>query len=63
MYSVELTKEEMEQAKQTALSGQSFGNEEDSEITYLKVVTVKNLLGCSLPVDWSMFGMIMRALL
>jgi 8-oxo-dGTP pyrophosphatase MutT (NUDIX family) len=64
MYAAELTEEEMTKAKETAKSGKMFGNNvTDSEQTYLHVATVKDLLGSQLPVDWSMFGMIMRALL
>ena len=63
LFAAELTKEEMDQAKESAKSNMMFGNIEDSEQTYLYITTVKELMDTILPVDWSMFGMIMRALL
>jgi ADP-ribose pyrophosphatase YjhB (NUDIX family)/nucleoside 2-deoxyribosyltransferase len=58
---VELTEKEMAEAKESAKSKKMFGNIEDSEQTYLYVTTIKELMGTNLPVDWAMFGMIMRA--
>ncbi|KKN67670.1 hypothetical protein LCGC14_0459290 [marine sediment metagenome] len=62
LYAAELTKEEMMQAKEAAETRKMYGNIGDSEQTYLHVATVKDLMGSELPVDWSMFGMIMRAI-
>lgn len=61
MFAAELTEEEMNQAKALAESDKAFGNEKDSERTYVRVVTVRDLLGTDVPVDWSMMGMILRA--
>jgi len=47
LFAVELTEEEINQA---------------SERTYVRVVTVRDLLGTDVPVDWSMMGMILRAI-
>lgn len=63
LYAAELTDEEMKMAKQTAINETIFGNIEDSEQTVVHVTTVRDLMGINLPIDWSMFGMIMRAIL
>ena len=61
-YAAELTDQEMATAKQVAQKRTVFGNEEDSERTYLEVVTLGGLLSqdCA---DWTNVGMIVQALL
>ncbi|MDB4278092.1 NUDIX hydrolase [Deltaproteobacteria bacterium] len=62
LFAVELTEEEMVQAKALALAGEAFGLEEDSERTYVEVRTVREMVHTEL-VDWSMLGMIFKGLL
>lgn len=59
VYAVELKQDEIEDAKQLAASGQTFGVEEDTERTYVEVYQLKDIKKY---VDWSMEGMIYRAL-
>lgn len=59
VYAVELEQHEMEQLKQIAASGQTFGVQEDTEKTYVEVCPVREI---SKQVDWSMEGMIYRAI-
>jgi hypothetical protein len=61
LYAVELTEEEMAQAIALANSGETFGLEEDTERTYVDVRTVREMVHTGL-VDWSMLGMIFKAL-
>lgn len=63
MYAAELTEEEMDEAKVVAASKKNFGNEQDSERTYLQIATVGDLYDGTLLVDWSMMGMILRAVI
>lgn len=58
VYAVELTQDEIEHAKQLAASKQIFGVEEDTERTYVEVYQLKDI---GQYVDWSMEGMIYRA--
>ena len=62
VFAAELTEQEMATAKQVAQRHTVFGNEEDSERTYLEVVTLKDLLSRD-HADWSNVGMITQALL
>jgi hypothetical protein len=59
VYAIPLEKHEIEQAKQLAASGQTFGVEEDTEKTYLEVCQLRDI---GKYVDWSMEGMIYRAI-
>jgi ADP-ribose pyrophosphatase YjhB (NUDIX family) len=59
VYAVELEQHEMEQIKQIAASGQTFGVQEDTEKTYVEVYQVSEV---SQHVDWSMAGMIYCAI-
>jgi hypothetical protein len=59
VYAVELEPDEIEQAKQLAASEKTFGVEEESERTYVEVFQLKEI---GKYVDWSMEGMIYRAI-
>jgi ADP-ribose pyrophosphatase YjhB (NUDIX family) len=61
LFAVELTAEEMAQAKALAAAGVTHGIEEDSERTYVDVRTVRELVYTEL-IDWSMLGMVLKAL-
>lgn len=61
LYVVELTADEMAQAKALAASGTAHGLEEDSERTYIEVRTLRQMIHTGL-VDWSMLGMVFKAL-
>ena len=58
-YSVELTEEEIEWFK--SQKGIVHGKEEDTERTFIEVVTVKDLLK-NTDVDWSILGMVFSAI-
>jgi hypothetical protein len=60
VYAIELEAHEIEYARQIANSNQSFGITEDTERTYVQVYKLKEI---SQYVDWSMEGMIYRAVL
>lgn len=59
VYAVELEQHELEQIKQIAASGQTFGVQEDTEKTYVEVYQVSEV---GQHVDWSMEGMIYHAI-
>ncbi|MDM8557493.1 nucleoside 2-deoxyribosyltransferase domain-containing protein [Candidatus Parabeggiatoa sp. HSG14] len=59
VYAVELEQSEIEQAKQLAASGKTFGVEDESERTYVEVCQLKDI---GKYIDWSMEGMIYRAI-
>jgi len=61
LYAAELTGGEMAQAVALAKSGETFGLEEDTERTYVEVRTLREMVYTEL-VDWSMLGMIFKAL-
>lgn len=61
-YVAELTSTEMVQAKQVAKNQTTHGVTEDSERTYLEVLTLGDMLKSD-TVDWSNVGMIVQALL
>lgn len=60
-YAAELTRVEIEQAEKLMATEETFGEEQDSERTYVEVVTVKDMLRDGL-VDWTTVGLVMRAL-
>ncbi len=60
-FAVELTDEEIAQAKILAANGTTHGVEEDSELTYVEVATVRDIRDNEL-VDWSTLGLIYQAL-
>ncbi len=60
VYVVELNELEITEAKQIAASKQTYGVKEDSEQTYIEVCKLKDV---GKFVDWSMEGMIYRAIL
>ena len=62
LFSVELTEEQMEQARKLAKENKAFGVEEDSERTYAEVSTIRHLLSGRVEVDWSTLGMIFAGL-
>jgi len=61
-YAAELTAGEMQQAQALAASNAVQGVEEDTERTYVEVVSLRDALKESL-LDWSMVGMICQTLL
>lgn len=61
LFSCWLTDEQFKQATEAALSKKVFGNEADTERTYLQIFSIKELLNGSI-VDWSTLGMIFQAL-
>lgn len=65
LFSCELTEEQFEQARHAAANNQVFGNLEDSERTFIRIARVRDLLQTREvnPVDWSMLGMICKAIL
>jgi len=58
LYAVRLTKEEMDSIP----TDKTFGVAEDTELTYLAVQNVRDLLEEDL-IDWSMMGMVFKAML
>jgi ADP-ribose pyrophosphatase YjhB (NUDIX family) len=63
VFSYELAEEEYEKIMNSVKSGETFGLEEDSELTYLEVVRVADILAGTAEVDWSTAGMVASALL
>jgi len=61
LFVVELTAEEMAQAREAADAGETHGVEADTERTYLEVSTIKQLLDNGV-VDWATLGMIFEGL-
>jgi len=61
LFAVELTPAELLEARWDAMEGTVFGVEEDSERTYVEVVSVDEILENQL-LDWSNVGMILEAL-
>ncbi len=57
LFAVELTGEEIQQLRD--VKGTTFGNEADTERTFVEVLTLREVLA-SKAVDWSMLGMILR---
>ena len=62
LFAAELTKEERDKVKALSESGKTFGVKEDTEITYLELMTVGEILKSSL-VDWTTLGMILNTLI
>lgn len=62
LYSVELTKEEMTQIKEMSLKGITHGNQNDTELTYIKVITLWDLINRNVLIDFTNMGMIFTAL-
>ena len=60
VYAVALEKPEIDYAKEIAASGQTFGVKKDTEMTYVEVCKLRDI---GKYVDWSMEGMIYRAIL
>lgn len=60
VYKIELTKEEYLQAVEHYKNETVFGLVEDSEMTYLEIVSLKDIF--KLPIDYSMLGMIYQAM-
>lgn len=61
LYKVELTKEEFLQAKKHTEEQKSFGITEDTELIYLDIMPVSQIM--NFPLDYSMTGMILGALI
>lgn len=59
LYCLELTESEMDKVK--AKKDQTFGVEEDTELTYVEVFKLKDILNSNL-LDWNNIGMILRVL-
>ena len=62
LFSIELNEKEMNSLKEVQSSNKTFGNENDTEITYVCIVTVDDLLKNKIPVDWSVLGMVLKVL-
>jgi ADP-ribose pyrophosphatase YjhB (NUDIX family) len=60
VYTVELNQREIEYARRIAASKQTFGVKKDTEVTYVEICKLKNV---GKYVDWSMEGMIYRAIM
>jgi 8-oxo-dGTP pyrophosphatase MutT (NUDIX family) len=60
-FAVELDETEMGQAKKLAESEETQGVEEDTELTYLEVTTVRDILS-EPSTDWTTLGLLFRAL-
>ena len=60
-FAVELEAFEMAQAKKLQAEGTTFGEEQDTELTYVEVKTVRELMQED-EVDWTTLGLVMRAL-
>lgn len=58
----ELNEAEMKGVRRLALSGEAMGEVDDTEQTYVEVVTVRDLLNGVADVDWSTVGLVLRAL-
>lgn len=59
LYCLELTQSEMDEIK--SKKGQTFGVEEDTELTYIEVFKLKDILNSNL-LDWNNIGMILRVI-
>jgi 8-oxo-dGTP pyrophosphatase MutT (NUDIX family) len=59
-FAVELEEHEMAQAKKLMAEGTTFGEEQDTELTYVEVVTVRELMA-EPNADWSTMGLVLRA--
>ncbi len=62
VFAVELTYDETTYFLQQEADGATHGEPGGEEITYIKVVELDDLLTNYAPVDWSTYGMIMKAL-
>ena len=62
LYSALLIKDEMSQLDESFVSQKVFGNEEDSERTYVILAQMRDLIYNKIPVDWSTLGMIFKVL-
>lgn len=64
LFTCALTREQLEIALEAESLNKTFGNIEDSELTYIRVARVSDILNNreAYPVDWSMLGMIVEAL-
>jgi len=61
LYKVELTQKEFEEAKKNVEAQTSFGLTEDTEIIYLEIMPLSQIM--NYPLDYSMTGMILGGLL
>jgi 8-oxo-dGTP pyrophosphatase MutT (NUDIX family) len=61
-YSVELTEHELAAAKKLADDGETFGETGDSELTYVEVTSVRDMLK-GMDADWTTLGLILRAVI
>ena len=61
LYKVELNKDEFEKIKKYINESKTFGVIEDTEIIYLEIISVSNVM--NYPIDYSMIGIILGALL
>jgi hypothetical protein len=62
LYACELTEQEMAQARAVAQAEAVYGNEGETERTYVEVTTLRDLLACA-SVDWATVGMIAQVVL
>ena len=63
LYSVRLTKDEIDKIKKDSQNNVTHGIQEDTELTYSLVVTYRDILEGKYPVDFTNLGMIQSALL
>ena len=63
VYAVALTKEEMDKIIPKTQTNQYYGLEYDTERTYVKVFTVRQLLYEEIPIDWANLGIILCTVL
>lgn len=61
LFAAELTKEERDKVQELADSGKTFGKLEETEITYIEVKTLKEIIAWKCA-DWTTLGMILETL-
>jgi 8-oxo-dGTP pyrophosphatase MutT (NUDIX family) len=61
LFGVQLTDDEIVKAEEMARNNKTFGVADDTELTYVSVMTLRELLLTDL-MDWSMIGMVANAL-
>ena len=62
LFAAELTKEERDKVQELADSGKTFGKLEETEITYIEVKTLKEIIAWKC-VDWTTLGMVLESLI
>jgi 8-oxo-dGTP pyrophosphatase MutT (NUDIX family) len=62
LFAAELTKEERDKAQELADSGKTFGKLEETEVTYIEMKTLKEIIAWKC-VDWTTLGMILESII